>query len=154
MTVRTRRETRRDALREARRDGDRGTFSSFTVIFALAVLLFAGLLIDGGLAIHARQRAFDIAEQAARAGANEIDLDHLRETGEPLITDYGAACGAADELLGNYPEISGSQCGAGEGENEVSVTVTKTVNPTLLSLVHPAPFTMTVTATAHPQEGL
>ncbi|MGH3387587.1 MAG: pilus assembly protein TadG-related protein, partial [Actinomadura sp.] len=42
---------------------DRGTVSIFTVIFALFVILLAGLLVDGGLAIHARQRAADIAEQ-------------------------------------------------------------------------------------------
>ena len=71
---------------------DRGTFSMFTVLFVPMVLLFAGLLFDGGLAIHARQRALDIAEQAAckaliRSGEPVGDVDDLmfgRPAPQPL----------------------------------------------------------------------
>ena len=57
----------------------------FTVVFAAAVFLLAGLLVDGGAAINARLRAADIAEQGARAAADEIDVDRLRETGRIVL---------------------------------------------------------------------
>lgn len=62
---------------------ERGSMSVFTVLFSVAVFLLAGLLVDGGAAINARLRAADVAEQAARAGADQIDVDHLRATGRP-----------------------------------------------------------------------
>jgi hypothetical protein len=37
--------------------GDRGTLSLFVVLFTPVVVLLAGLLVDGGIAINARERA-------------------------------------------------------------------------------------------------
>ncbi|MBA9008021.1 MULTISPECIES: pilus assembly protein TadG-related protein [Thermomonospora] len=137
--------------RERRRD-DRGSIAMYTVLLTPAVLLLAGLLVDGGLAIHARQRAADMAEQAARAGANEIDADALRATGEPVI-DTGAACGAAYDLLEAYrQDIAGRGCVP--GADEVRVTVTIRVRAQILGIVPGlGDFTMTSTASAHPETG-
>jgi Flp pilus assembly protein TadG len=123
----------------------------FTAIFTLSVILLAGLLVDGGLAIHARQRAYDIAEQAARAGANDINENKLRTTGEVEIN--AGACDKADDLLGAYPgEITSSNCKA--WPDRVEVTVNITVQLQLLSIVPGfSAFTMTGTASAHPDEG-
>src|SRR3954454_22297177 len=82
-------------------DRDRGTISMFTVLFTVSVFLLAGLLIDGGLAISARERASDIAEQAARAGANDINEDLLRRKNRVEI-NARTACGKASELLKTY----------------------------------------------------
>ncbi|MDR8408543.1 pilus assembly protein TadG-related protein [Nonomuraea sp. 3-1Str] len=73
--------------------------SVFTVLFSVVVFMLAGLLVDGGAAINARLRAADIAEQAARAGADKIDIDHLRETGETRLLDQGEVCARAQELI-------------------------------------------------------
>ncbi len=130
---------------------DRGTFSMFTVLFAPLVLLFAGLLFDGGLAIHARQRALDIAEQAARAGADEIDVEALRETGEPVLE--GDACDRALEFIAEY---DGNGYGGGcqlTGEDEVTVQVNKQVNTIFLGLIDIGTFTIEVQASAHPEDG-
>lgn len=132
---------------------DKGTFSTFTAIFALAVLLFAGLLIDGGLAIHGRQRALDVAEQAARAGADAIDVETLRETGE-VVLDVGAECARVDLIMQQYDDIEAGDYECAEGAEEVQVTVTKTIETTFLSLIGINEFTMTVTAAAHPEEGV
>ncbi|GLW67629.1 membrane protein [Actinomadura rubrobrunea] len=128
---------------------DRGTISTYVVLFTPTVFLLAGLLVDGGLAIHARQRAADMAEQAARAGANEIDADALRRTGRPVI-DPGRARVAACALLDAYGEdVTGRSCAA--DEESVQVTVQLTVRPQLLSIVPGfGEFTMTSTASAHP----
>ncbi|SEG90731.1 Putative Flp pilus-assembly TadE/G-like [Thermomonospora echinospora] len=135
-----------------RERGDRGTVAMYTVLLTPAVLLLAGLLVDGGLAIHARQRAADMAEQAARAGANEIDVETLRATGQPRI-DQGAACASAYDLLAAYgQDIAGRGCVP--GAEEVRVTVTIRVSPQLLAIVPGlGDFTMTSTASAHPETG-
>lgn len=129
--------------------GDRGTVALYTVLFTPIVFMLAGLLVDGGLAIHARQRAADMAEQAARAGANEIDTDALRRTGKPVI-DPGRARVAACDLLDAYGEdVTGRSCVA--DTQQVQVTVQLTVRPQLLSIVPGfGAFTMSSTASAHP----
>ncbi|MEW2356922.1 pilus assembly protein TadG-related protein [Spirillospora sp. NPDC029432] len=132
-----------------RHDGDRGTIAMYVVLFTPAVFLLAGLLVDGGLAIHARQRAADMAEQAARAGANEIDTAELRRTGEPVIAPDRARAAACD-LLADYGEdITASRCAA--DEEQVDVTVQLTVRAQLLGIVPGlGEFTMTSTASAQP----
>lgn len=138
--------------RDKDRHRDRGTVSMYVVLFTPAVLVLAGLLVDGGLAIHARQRAADMAEQAARAGANQINEAELRATGKPVI-DPGRAESAACGLLSDYDDnITGSSCGA--TEEEVEVTVELTVNPQFLSIVPGfGSFTMRSTASAQPITG-
>jgi Flp pilus assembly protein TadG len=134
-------------------DRDRGTIALYTVLFTPVVFLLAGLLVDGGLAIHARQRAADMAEQAARAGANQIDEDALRATGEPAI-DTGRACPEALALLAEFDTATAGPAECVPTTAEVTVTVTIRVELQLLSI---APgfhhFTMTSTASAHPDTG-
>src|SRR3546814_15221402 len=50
-----------------------------------ALLAMAGLVIDGGYALAAHRRAFNEAEAAARAGAQAVDLDTLRATGDVVL---------------------------------------------------------------------
>lgn len=137
------------------RRGERGTISMFTVIFALSVFVLAGLLVDGGLAIHARQHAADIAEQAARAAANDIDLDRLRATGEPRIRGTAEACPRATELVESYNEAAREvDCVVAADGQQVDVTVEITVRLQLLSIVPGVgAFTMRSTASAHPEDG-
>ncbi|WP_433328987.1 pilus assembly protein TadG-related protein [Spirillospora sp. CA-294931] len=131
---------------------DRGSVSLYVVLFTPAVLLLAGLLVDGGLAIHARQRAADMAEQAARAGANQIDEASLRETGKPLIDPdraRSAACALVDEYEGN---VTGKQCDA--TQEEVEVTVELTVDLQILGIVPGfGSFSMRSSASAEPVTG-
>ncbi|MDX6744537.1 Tad domain-containing protein [Actinocorallia sp. A-T 12471] len=141
--------TRRDRRRAAARR-DRGTFSMFTVLFVPSVLLFAGLLLDGGLAIHARERALDIAEQAARAGADEIDVEVLRETGEPVLE--AGACGRAVAFVGQFPGQYQGGC-ALTGADEVTVQVTTQVDTVFLGVIGFGAFDIEVAASAHPEDG-
>ena len=61
------------ADRSARLD-DRGSGAGAVIIFALVFLSLAAFVIDGGMSISKRERAADIAEQAARYAAQDIDL--------------------------------------------------------------------------------
>ena len=79
---------------------EHGQISVFMVGITLALLAVTGLVYDGGAALIARGRAYDLAAQAARAGANAISSESLR-TGGPsqLRVDPVAAQAAAQRLL-------------------------------------------------------
>jgi Flp pilus assembly protein TadG len=135
------------------RAADRGTISLLTVIFTAAVFLLAGLLFDGGLAIHARERAYDIAEQAARAGANDIDQDTLRATGKAEISpDAIKAVNAF--MAASYTERDMDFGCDPPQPQEMTCHVTIRVRSNFLGVLPGlASFTMTGTASAHPDEG-
>ncbi|WP_240489950.1 TadE/TadG family type IV pilus assembly protein [Actinomadura atramentaria] len=131
---------------------DRGAASMYVVLFAPSVLLLAGLLVDGGLAIHARQRAADIAEQAARAGANQIDEAALRRTGKPVL-DPGRARSAACAMVTEY-DASARPLSCDADTGHVRVAVQLTVRSQILGIVPGlGSFTMTSSATAQPVTG-
>jgi hypothetical protein len=65
---------------------DRGAIGVFVAVMALPLIGLIGLVYDGGLALEGRQRALDLAEQAARAAANDCDLTVLRERSVCEIT--------------------------------------------------------------------
>ena len=64
---------------------ERGAVSTFLAVIALALLMAAGLAIDGGRKVNALREASHIADNAARAGAQAVDLDTLRTTGELVV---------------------------------------------------------------------
>ena len=79
---------------------ERGMATLFVVGMAVLLLVCAGLVVDGGLAINARMRAADDAEQAARVAADSIDVDVLRNGGDVVINPTLARQRAADYLNG------------------------------------------------------
>ncbi|MER6512569.1 flp pilus-assembly TadE/G-like family protein [Nonomuraea sp. NPDC001636] len=105
--------------------GERGSMSVFTVLFSVVVFLLAGLLVDGGAAINARLRAADVAEQAARAGADKIDIDRLRTGGEVALLDEGQVCARADEIVAAQggDGVARGSCSVQQDRVTVSVSV-------------------------------
>jgi Flp pilus assembly protein TadG len=89
--------------RVTERRGDRGSVAVFTCVFALAVVFLTALIMDGGIAMNARERAADIAGQAARAAAGDIDVGALRNTGHAVIGP--GACALAGQLVDHYAAI-------------------------------------------------
>jgi Flp pilus assembly protein TadG len=136
-------------------EGDRGTIALFTTLFAVFVILLAGLLVDGGSAIHARERAADIAEQGARAAANDIDVAYLRQSGQTRILAGGTACDRAVQLVAEFPEVTGRpDCVVSPDQQTATVQVEIKVRLQLLSILPGfSDFTMTSTASANPQAG-
>jgi hypothetical protein len=65
---------------------------------ATAMVLVAGMAYDGGAVLTAHAAARSHASKAARAAAQEIDLDVLRSTGE-VVLDPTAAMAAGEEYL-------------------------------------------------------
>lgn len=107
-----------------RRLDDRGSVSAFVAVIAIALVAVAGLVYDGGQILTAQARARDLAANAARAGAQEIDLDTLRAE-QRVVLDPDRATSAAYDYLARHGatgsvEIDGSR-----------VTVTATVHQPL-----------------------
>lgn len=123
-------------------------------VVGLAVVLFgvAGLAIDGGRVINAKDRAYDVAEQAARAGANEIDVETLRTSGQVVLRP-GDARAAAANYVGKY---SGYTLDGPIGTTATTVTVSlkATIPTTLLSLVNIDNIDIAGTATASAVTGI
>lgn len=69
--------TRRERLRAALRD-DRGSLSMAVVIWAPVVVLLMAFLVDVGLLISDRTDASDLADQAARRVAQNVDQAWLK----------------------------------------------------------------------------
>ncbi|MFI6350236.1 pilus assembly protein TadG-related protein [Streptomyces sp. NPDC050560] len=73
---------------------DRGQVTAFVVGVFLAVWLFAGIVVDGGLALAGKIAAQDAAQEAARAGAQQLDLARLRHGADVRLV-HGPALSAA-----------------------------------------------------------
>jgi Flp pilus assembly protein TadG len=131
---------------------DRGSVSLWVVMFAFVTLALLILVVDGGQVIVAKSRAADIAEQAARAAADDIDPGGLRNGDVTIAAGACGIPGPASELVSTYQKGVGVTAtmltchpGTGpEGAPDVTVQVQVSMKPFLP--VNPFG-TITVTAT-------
>lgn len=65
-------------VREEVSSKERGQLLAMTCVFMTMFVALAGLVADGGRYLDSRQAAQAEAEQAARAGADSLDLNQLR----------------------------------------------------------------------------
>ena len=84
--------------------------SVYIAILAVPFLMMAGLVVDGGGALVAKQRAADEAGQAARSGANQLDLAQLRATPSAIKVDPALATTA----IADYFALAGNSGNTGE----------------------------------------
>lgn len=140
--------SRRPALRRLREDQS-GRVTAFVVIIVTAVLLFAGLVLDGGLALAAKVRALGEAQEAARAGAQEIDLAAYRANGALRLEPQQASAAAR-----NYLAAAGHTGTVSVAGNTVNVTVTVSQSTQLLPLIGIGSITVTAAGQAQPQRGI
>jgi Flp pilus assembly protein TadG len=109
---------------------DRGSGAGAVIVFALVFLSLAAFVIDGGMSISKRERAADIAEQAARYAAQDIDREALYDdVGGPAPINH-ENCDArvkafAREMGMSGPDIAATHCVAATVEAvEVEVQLT------------------------------
>lgn len=79
----------------AMRGLERGSVTLWTAFMAIVALMLGGLVIDGGYAMSAKREAGRHAEQAARAGADQLDTDSLRAGGANLAPSTAASAAYA-----------------------------------------------------------
>ncbi|WP_416968262.1 pilus assembly protein TadG-related protein [Streptomyces sp. 4F14] len=129
--------------------GDAGQVTPFVVILTAAVVMFAGLLLDGGLALAAKTRALGEAQEAARAGAQALDLTAYRTDGTVRLDPAQARTRARTYLA--TTNDTGVVTVVGD---TVSVTVTVHQATQLLRFIGLDTLTVTATGTAHPVHGI
>jgi Flp pilus assembly protein TadG len=129
---------------------DSGAAAAILVLLAGALLAAGGLVLDGGRAIAGRQHAADVAEQAARAGANALDISTLRTDGVDRLDPAAArrdACqlAAAADVDGCHARVHG---------DSITVSITNHTPTVLLGLVGINHFSTTSRASARPATGI
>ncbi len=137
------------AAPERVRGDEAGTVTAFVVVFAFALVLLAGLVIDGGLTLAAKVRAIDEAQAAARAGAQAIDIPLFRSTGD-IVLDPAAATQAAE----SYLAATGHTGTVSVHGDEVTVTVSITQPMQVLSIAGLSHLTVKGTGSAVAEHGV
>ncbi|MEZ0093044.1 pilus assembly protein TadG-related protein [Streptacidiphilus sp. EB129] len=119
-----------DHDRDEDRGADRGAISLFVAISAVSLLMLAGLVIDGGGRLRAMERADAYAQEAARAGGQEVDQAQLLQ-GKGFALDPAKAKAGAEAYLG------GQNVGGVATATATTVTVTVTIpyHTALLGLI-------------------
>ena len=132
-------------FKRLREHPERGSISVYVVIIAAVLMLVAGLCIEGGRVLNARATRADQAEQAARAGVQQLSMAKLRDSGE-ASTDPAAASSAARSYLARSGAAKTTTVKA--SSDRVSVTVERDVPTTMLRLVGVTSIHVTVTGEA------
>lgn len=127
---------------------DAGVISVTMLLIGVTVLLMAAALVGGGVVFAARAHGYDVAQQAARAGAEQLDLAAYRTTGALRLDPTAAATAARQYLTAAHATGTVTVTAA-----RVTVTATsRQATPMLASLARPS-ITVTATATASPTTG-
>jgi Flp pilus assembly protein TadG len=108
----------------------------------LGLLMVAGLVLDGGLALAGKVQAIDEAQEAARAGAQQLDLTTYRDSGQVVLAPNQAVAAARTYLTatGNTDAASATVTVTGD---RVAVTVTRHQPTQLLGLLGLGSLTVT-----------
>jgi len=128
---------------------ERGQVTAFVVVMVTALILCAGLVIDGGLTLASKIRATDEAQSASRAGAEQIDLATYRATGT-IVLDPTGALRAAEQYLaatGDHGQVS-------VVGDTVTVTVVATQPTQILGLAGLHSLTVSASASARAFRGI
>jgi Putative Flp pilus-assembly TadE/G-like len=129
---------------------DRGSLTLFAVVLALGLLAMTGLVVDGGAKLTAQRRANNLAEQAARAGAEVVDVAALR-TGTEVKINPTAASAAARAYLAAAGQPTGQVVVRGDS---IDVTVTRQQPTAILGLLGVRELSVTGHGSAQLLEGI
>lgn len=128
---------------------ERGQVTTMVAILAVALLGLGALVFDGGQILTARREANNLARQAARAGAQQLDVGQARAgtfTLDPAAAETAARAYLAEQdLEPTSVRVTGDR---------VEVTVTLTQPTRLLALLGISERTVTATASARAARGV
>lgn len=110
---------------------ERGSATVFVMLFTVALLVAAGLVIDGGHALAERRKLSNQADQAARVGADALDESDLRDGGAADV-DPDLARAAATAYLS---EVGATGATVTVRGGEVTVTLEGHAKTSILSVV-------------------
>jgi Flp pilus assembly protein TadG len=123
---------------------ERGSIALWFAITAIAAFAMLGLVVDGGAALTTRERAADLAGQAARAGAGALRPATLRGNPARLAADPAAARQAALDIL----DAAGATGEVSVSGDTVTVTADVAKSTVILSAVGLTDISQSATASA------
>jgi Flp pilus assembly protein TadG len=126
--------------------GERGSVAISGLLLAVVLSILIGVVVDLGQAYLARRDLASIADDAALAGSQDIDIPALHEG--RLELNASQARTDALSTIGGYPKTSGE---VSTTNDRVNVTVTRRVQTILLGLVGLQTFTISAHASAAPR---
>lgn len=112
---------------------ERGSATVFVMLFTVALLVAAGLVIDGGHAMAERRKLSNQADQAARVGADALDEADLRNGGTPDV-DPDRARAAATAYLSEVGATGATGATVTVRGGEVTVTLKGHAKTSILSV--------------------
>jgi Flp pilus assembly protein TadG len=143
---------------------DEGSIAPVVPAVIMVLLILGGLIVDGSRELNSRGRAQAYAEEAARAGANGVDLTRDPLALDPtqvqtLVDGYCTSVKAADASVvscgTDTPAITAATaCNTASALLVVHVVVTTRINTTLMGIVGLTAMTSTGRASARPYEGV
>jgi Flp pilus assembly protein TadG len=86
------------------RTSDNGSVALWVIIVTFIVIVLMTLVVDGGQLLNAKERAADVAEQAARAAAADVSVPGLRSGAVAINPDACAPGGPAEALVASYDQ--------------------------------------------------
>ncbi|MBM7510264.1 Flp pilus assembly protein TadG [Nocardioides salarius] len=111
---------------------------------SFVMMMLVGLAVDLGGQVHAKQRAHNIAAEAARTGGEQVQAAPAIK-GEYVAVDTVAARNAAEDYL-SASGVTGAVTIT--GGDTITVDVTDTYKPKFLSVIGIGIGDLTVTSTA------
>lgn len=123
---------------------ERGSISVWLVTSSFVMMMLVGLAVDLGGQVHAKQRAHNIAAQAARTGGEQVQAAPAIE-GDYVAVDAVAARHAAEDYLA-ASGVTGTVTIS--GGDTITVNVTDTYTPKFLSFIGLGDLAVTDKATA------
>ena len=131
------------------RDDERGVgyLAAFIVLFSVLVVAGVGILIDSARIFAADRQCTSIAFEAARAGANALSADGIRDGA--IVVDQASAEAAASAAAGSFVSGAGATLqSVSVAGDEVTVVVSARVN-TWFPLISDRTVTESATAGAY-----
>jgi hypothetical protein len=122
---------------------DSGQVTAFVVVLVGALILCAGLVVDGGRVLAATRDARDAAAGAARAGAQAIDITTFRDSNTTELDAPGA-----ERQANTFLTQAGYTGTVTIDTDRVTVTINTRVPMAILGIAGVGPRTITVTESA------
>lgn len=148
---------RADPADQVSQDGERGSVTLWVLYWSLSVLFISGFGLDLWRGVSVRRSLVEQAEAAASAGANAVDAETFRLTGEvvidPALADQLARANLRAQ--GDAELVDDARVTVDPATQEVAVTLEGEVDFTLVKvfLSGEAPLRVGVTARAAPRIG-
>jgi Flp pilus assembly protein TadG len=118
------------------------------VILLPALVVLAGVAFDAGMLLTARREAYNIASSAARAGANDIEIDSIYKS-RPVLSPTAPDTARAEVAAQGATPVAVSAT-----ERTIEVEVRQQVDMIFLGIIGIDSRTIEATATAEIQQAV